>query len=162
MSGRAFQKYNRYHQWWSKVEKRLFTLAVLVFFTLYGVQLINFVMEQRNSTFLSAAIGKLEGTPIAESQTQLNIGTLELTVVSKSDCKNIKIFINGQYYNSFTQKSVSLKVKNNDIIELSGINSDYPATVKITSSSDNILAPNPNGTLIVNKNFVRVGRIRLK
>lgn len=162
MSSRALQKQNRYNQWWLTIEKRICRLVIILFFTLYTLQLLNFVLEQRSSGFLTNPVDELEGTPYAENQTQINTGTIELSVISNSDYSNIQIYINGEYYKSFSQKSISLMVKNNDIIEISGIKNDYPATIKITSMSNNIISPEEDNVIKVNKNFVQAGRIRLK
>lgn len=162
MSGRAFQKYNRYHQWWIKTEKIIFRLAVILFLVLYTVQLLNFVLEQRNSGLLTSSIEKLEGVAMADSQTSINTGTIELSVVSNSDYSRLEIYVNGEFFKGFNQKSVSLTVKNNDIIEVSGIKNEIPASIKITSVSNNILAPKLGNLIKVNKNFVQAARIRLK
>ncbi|MDF2839343.1 MAG: hypothetical protein K0Q99_114 [Clostridia bacterium] len=162
MSSRSLQKQNRYYQWWATIEKKIYALAILLFIVLYSLQLINFVMEQRSSGLLSYALGKLEGVSIAESQTQINTGTIELSVITKSDYSKIQIYLNGEYYRSFDQKSISLIVKNNDIIEISGIKSDYPATIKITSMTDNIISPMQDSIIRVSNGFVQVGRIRLE
>ncbi|MDF2890818.1 MAG: hypothetical protein K0R80_1185 [Clostridia bacterium] len=162
MSGRALHKQNRYYQWWVKIEKKIFRLAIILFFTLYALQLVNFVLEQRNSGLLSNAVGELEGIPVAESQTQINTGTIELSVISNSKYSKIQIYLNGEYYKSFNKKSISLMVKNNDIIEISGINSEFPATIKITSTTDNIISPKLDSVIKVNRSFVQAGRVRLK
>lgn len=162
MSGRALQKQNKYYQWWAKIEKKIVRLAVLLFFVLYAVQLLNFIMEQRSSGPLANAVDELEGIAVAESQTQINTGTIELSVVSKSDYSKLTIYINGEYYKSFNQKSISLMVKNNDIIEINGIKSEYPASIKITSISNNIVSPKLDSIIKVNKSFVHAGRITLK
>lgn len=162
MSGRALHKQNRYFKWWDIIEKKIFRLAIILFFLLYALQVINFVFEQRNSGLLTNTLGELEGIPIAESQTLINTGTIELSVTSNSDFSKIQIYLNGEYYNSFNRKSISLMVKNNDIIEISGINNEYAATIKITSISDNIVSPKQDSTIIVNKSFVQAGRVRLK
>jgi hypothetical protein len=162
MSGRALHKQNKYYKWWDRIEKRIIRLAILLFIILYGMQVINFVFEQRNSGLLSNTLGELEGIPIAESQTQINTGTIELSVTSNSDYSKVQIYLNGEYYNSFTRKSISLMVKNNDIIEISGLNNEFAATIKITSLTDNIISPKQDNTIMVNKSFVQVGRVRLK
>ncbi len=99
---------------------------------------------------------------MAESQTIINTGTLELSVTSKSKYSKIQIFVNGEYYKSFNQKSISLMVKNNDIIEINGINNEFPAIIRITSITDNIISPKQESIIRVNKNFVQAGRVRLK
>ena len=162
MSGRALHKQNRYNKWWDTVENKILRLAIILFFILYAIQVINFVFEQRNSGLLTNTLGELEGIPVAESQTQINTGTIELSVITNSDYDKIQIYLNGEYYNSFNRKSISLMVKNNDIIEISGINNEFPATIKITSITDNVISPKENNTIIVNKNFARAGRVRLK
>lgn len=162
MSGRSFHKQNRYYKWWDVIEKKIFRLAIILFVILYALQLINFIFEQRNSGLLTNTLGELEGIPIAESQTQINTGTIELSVTSNSECSKIQIYLNGEYYNSFNRKSISLMVKNNDIIEISGINNEYAATIKITSITDNIISPKQGSIILVNKSFVQAGRVRLK
>jgi hypothetical protein len=162
MSGRALQKQNRYFEWWAKIERKIYKLAIFLFIVLYALQLFNFVMEQRSSGPLSYALGELEGISVADSQTQINTGTIELSVITQEDYSKIEIFVNGELDKSFDQKSVSLIVKNNDIIELSGIKSDYPATIKITSRTDNIISPKLDNIIKVNKGFKHLGRIRLK
>jgi hypothetical protein len=162
MSSRALHRFNKYHKWWEKTEKIIFRLAIVLFALLYTTQLLNFVLEQRGTGPLSAAIGRHEGVAVADSQSQLNLGTLELTVTSNSDYSKLEIYINGEFYSTFKQKSVSLNVKNNDIIEVSGIKSEYTATIKVTSLSENITSPKLNSSIRVDKGFYKVGRIRLK
>jgi hypothetical protein len=53
-------------------------------------------------------------------------------------------------------------VKNNDIIEISGINNEFAATIKITSITDNIISPKQGNIIMVNKSFVQAGRVRLE
>ena len=162
MSGRALDKQKRYYKWWDTVERKIFRLALLLFLALYTLQVINFVFEQRNSGLLTHTLGELEGIPVAESQTLINTGTIELSVTSNSDYSKIQIYLNGEYYNSFNRKSISLMVKNNDIIEISGINNEFAATIKITSVTDNIISPKQESIIMVNKGFVQAGRVRLK
>lgn len=162
MNGRAQQKYYRYHQWWGNTEKIIRRMAVILFLLLYVVQLLNFIVEQRDGRLLTREISKLEGTAIADSQTQINLGTIELTVTGNSDYENIRVYINGEFYKSFEKKSIALTVKNNDIIEISGINSAGSAIVKITSMSENVISPKLNKTVHVTRGFVQTGRVRLK
>lgn len=162
MSSRALLKQKKYYQWWGKIEKIIFKLAIFMFIALYALQLFNFVMTQRGTSPLSKPLNNEDVVIIADSQTQINTGTIELTVISNSDYSKIQIFVNGVYNKSFNQKSTSLIVKNNDIIEVSGINSDYPATIKITSMTDNIISPKQDSLIKVSNSFKQVGRIRLK
>lgn len=162
MNSRALQRYNKFHQWWDKIEKKILILTVILFLMLYTSQLLNFVTTERGGSMLTSKIESLEGKAISDSQTNINVGTIELTIVSNSDFSNMHIYLNGEYYTSFYKKSIILNVKNNDIIEISGINSEYPAKIKISSISDNILGLKLNDIVNVNKNFVTAGRIRLK
>lgn len=162
MNGRAMQKYLRYNQWWANIDKKIYHLATFLFLLLFTVHLINFILIQQNIKFLDSTVSRLEGVAVAESQTQINTGTVELTVISNSDYSKLQIYINGEFYKSFNRKSISLSVKNNDIIEINGIKNEYPAIIKITSVSDNIISLKPNSIIRVNKNFVQAGRIRLK
>lgn len=162
MSSRALEKYKKYHQWRDKIEKIVLILAVMSFLMLYASQLLNFVITERGGSLLSSKVESLEGKAISDSQTKINTGTVEFTVISNSEYSNIHIYLNGEYYMNFNKKSVILNVKNNDIIEFSGIKSDYPAKIKISSISDNILGMKLNEIISVNKSFVTAGRIRLK
>ena len=162
MSSRAFQRFKKYHQWRDKIEKIILILAVMFFLMLYASQLLNFVITERGGSLLSSKVESLEGKAISDSQTNINTGTIEFTVISNSEASNIHIYLNGEYYMSFNKKSVILNVKNNDIIEFSGIKSEYPAKIKISSISNNILGLKLNDIVKVNNNFVTAGRIRLK
>ncbi|MDF2520784.1 MAG: hypothetical protein K0R84_1412 [Clostridia bacterium] len=162
MESRASQKHNKYYNWWEKIEKRLVKAALFLFLLLYTAQAVNFIIMQRDGTMLTSRIERLEGKAISDSQTKINTGTIDLAVISNSDFSGIEIYINGDYYTSFTKKSISLTVKNNDIIEISGIKSQYPAKIKIENVSQNVLGINLHKIINVNKNFVMAGRIRLK
>lgn len=162
MSSRVLKKYNKYHQWRDNIEKIILILAVMSFLMLYASQLLNFVITERGGSLLSSKVESLEGKDISDSQTKINTGTVEFTVISNSEYSNIHIYLNGEYYMNFNKKSVILNIKNNDIIEFSGIKSDYPAKIKISSISDNILGMKLNDIISVNKSFVTAGRIRLK
>lgn len=161
-NSRAFQKYNKYNHWWAKIEKRLIIICLLLFLVLYASQFMNFMVMQKGGSLLTAQIEKLEGKAISNSQTNINTGNIELSVISNSDFRNIQIYLNGEYYTNFNQKSITLTVKNNDIIELCGIKNEFPAKIKITGLSDNISGVKLDETMIVSKGFVKVGRIRLK
>ncbi|MGB7604402.1 MAG: hypothetical protein WBL93_02885 [Lutisporaceae bacterium] len=162
MSSRALQRYKKYHQLWDKIEKKILILAVMLFLMLYASQLLNFAITERGGSLLSSKVESLEGKAISDSQTNINTGTIEFTLISNSEASNIHIYLNGEYYTSFNKKSVILNVKNNDIIEFSGIKSEYPAKIKISSISNNILGMKLNDIVKVNKSFVTAGRIRLK
>lgn len=162
MNRRAAQKYSRYHRWWNIVEKNLIKIAVLLFLVLYVSQMLNFIITQRGGSLLTLQIEKLEGKAISNSQTKINTGTVELTVISNSDYQNIQVYLNGDYFTSFSKKSISLTVKNNDIIEINGINNAFPAQIKVSKLTDNILGINADEIIKVNKNFVIAGRIKLK
>ncbi len=162
MSSRALQRYKRYNQWWDKIEKKILILTVILFLVLYVSQLLNFVITERGGSLLSSKVESLEGKSISDNQTNINTGTIEFTVISNSEFSDIHIYLNGEYYTSFNKKSVILNVKNDDIIEISGIKSKYPAKIKISSISNNILGLKLNDIVKVNKNFVVAGRIRLK
>jgi hypothetical protein len=162
MNSRAYQKYNRYNNWWLTIEKLLVRIAILLFIALYASQFANFIIVQKGGSLLTKQIEKYEGKPISDSQTKINTGTVELAVTSNSDYRNMQIFVNGEYYTGFDKKSVTLTVKNNDIIEVNGINNEYPAKIRITSVSDNISGIRQDDTILVNKNLVNAGRIRLK
>lgn len=162
MNRRAYKKYIGYQRWWEIVERNLIIIAVLLFLMLYASQLLNFIVTQKGGSLLIAQIEQLEGKAITSSQSELNTGTVELTVISNSKYQNLKIYINGDYLTSFYKKTISLTVKNNDIIEISGINNEYPCKIKISSISDNILDMEAADIINVNKSFAAVGRVRLK
>lgn len=162
MNGRAYQKYNRYHNWWATIEKSFIVIAILLFLVLYVSQLLNFVIMQKGGSLLTIQIEKLEGKALSNSQTKLNTGTVEFTVITNSDYENIQIYLNGEYYGSFNKKSVSMTVKNNDIIEISGIHNEYPARIKLTNKSENVIGLEAGKIITVNRDFATAGRIRLK
>lgn len=162
MNSRAYQRYDRFHHWWSKVEKRLIIIALLLFMVMYASQFMNFIITERGGILLTGQIEKLEGKSISNSQTTINTGTIELSIVSSSDYSNIQIYVNGEYNSSFSKKSISLTVKNNDIIEISGIKNEYPAKIKITNVTENLLGMRTDETIIVSKGFTKLGRVRLK
>lgn len=143
------------------MERNLVRLTILLFITLYASQFINFVMQQRGVSILSKEVESLEGKAVTMTQTQLYMGSLELRATGKEYTK-LQIYINGDYYKNFDKESISLMVKNNDIIEISGIKSNDPVRVQIIGKSQNITAPELNSYVDVNKDFVIAGRVQLK
>lgn len=164
MNSRSYQKYHRYHRWWSKIEKRIIVIAILLFLVLYAVQLVNFVIQQRGTSLLSKEVETMEDKEVktvAQSQTQLNTGTIELTA-NGPQFAELQIFINGEYYGNFSREKISLMVKNNDIIEVSGIKSQFPANITVSDKSHNVKQPKLHDSIQVDGSFAIAGKVVLE
>lgn len=85
---------------------------------------------------------------------------LEADILDKSS--SIVVFINGEKSSCFNSRYLALKVKDKDVIEISGIDYKNDINISIYSVSDNIVNPKVGFNYKINNNIISFGKIKMK
>lgn len=100
----------------------------------------------------------LEGEPLGSEKTLYTACKMELSLIDRNYCSDLKILVNGDERDSFKERSVMLNVKEGDIVELYGSNLSGTARVGVTAASEKI-AGMLGKTVIVTDGITHVARI---
>jgi hypothetical protein len=112
---------------------------VITFFALFAsLVLTQLLLAAPSTRKLLVKDAEFEGSLIGIEENLFSEGELELELQNIQKDENLNILINGDEVAAFSDKSMVLKVRDGDVIEIDGTNTDSPAVVKITKSSRNI------------------------
>ncbi len=150
---------NKSNSWWALIEKRIKQLVMLLIVLLIVVQAI-FMNHELRWTF--SGIERLEGKSIEVEQAYIMRGNVELSITSSYRGVAPDIYINGKKTAAFINNTASITVKNNDIIEVSSVNSDEAIEIKVTGLSSGVTEPALGKTFKISKNIVIVGKAKLR
>ena len=115
-----------------------------------------------SSDSILASNTKYEGEPLQKEEYLYKKGEIQLELVSgRTDGKTL-ILVNGKEAGAFTEKHITLEVKNGDIIEIDGRNSAVASEVKISWCSSNIMYDVENTHVSVNKNIKKLTKVKMK
>ena len=159
MGSRVKNKYMMYIIRWNKIGAPL-KKVLIVFFAITFISQILFFLDIR-SIPKSIAVN-LEGEAIAENLVTSTKGEIKFVIDNVNSLSNIIIYVNGERIENLDRKSISVKVSNKDIIEVSGVNCQDRFNVTIQSVSDNISYPIPSLSFPVNKNKILIGKVKMK
>ncbi|MGB9779386.1 hypothetical protein [Caldanaerobacter sp.] len=126
-----------------------FVLAILIMMGLLSIAVAQlFIGREDTQVFLDSNLTKE--------------GKITIEVVEKDKASNSYILINGEPVSNFYQKSITITVKPNQIIEIDGTKEKEPLHFKVTSISDNVIEPQNNAVIRVDKNIQKVAMVKLK
>lgn len=112
---------------------------VITFFVLFASLILTQILLAAPTTRkLLVKDAEFEGSPIRMEENLFTEGELELELQNIQRDENLNILINGDEVAAFSNKSMVLKVRDGDVIEIDGTRTNNPAVVKITKSSSNI------------------------
>jgi len=148
-----------FQEWWDRVNSLISRAIVLLFAVLIISQVV--LMNRTLRTFVSRT-DRLEGKSIAESQLFIKKGEIEISTENLSTLRPLVFYINGEIVGTPEGKYIRLKVKDNDVLEVSAGSYSGTAILKVTSVSDNMTVPEAGKLIYVNNNLVLVDRVRLK
>jgi hypothetical protein len=152
-------KMNRgFQNWWERINGLIRRVLIFLFSALIVTQTL--LMNQTIKTFISRT-DKLEGRSIAESQLFIKRGEVEISIENYPSLKPLVFYVNGEGVSTPSGKKIKLRVKDSDIIEVSGSLNDT-VILKVTAVSENIMVPQPGKFIYVNDNLVMIDRVRIR
>lgn len=105
---------------------------------------------------------ELEGKSVVENYHYESKGQIKITADSKADIAFLRVFINGEMKEGGDNAYIELNVRNNDIIEIDGIDSEKYININIENTSENIIFPKKGMRYRIEGNIVVLGRVKLK
>ena len=148
-----------FQSWWDRIDGLIRKVLLLLFAALIISQAL--LLSQTIKNIISR-IDKLEGRSIADSQLFIKRGELEISIENYSTLKPLVFYINGKGIDTPNGRSIRLKVKDSDIIEVGGGPLNDTAVLKVTAVSDSITVPEPGKLVYVKDNLVMIDRVRIK
>ncbi len=124
-------------------KKRIKSLSekafVITFFILFASLVITQILLASPGTrrFLVKDV-EFEGSPLGVVENLYSEGELELELQNIQKDENINVLINGDEVAAFSDKSMVLKVKDGDVLEIDGTGTNNSAVIKVIRSSSNI------------------------
>lgn len=159
MSSRLDKKKNQYLKLWERLGIRLRKMLLALFFLTVSVQSItafDISLLPQNTTI------ELEGKAVIESYHYEPRGHIKIVTQKKEDISFLKIYINGELKKNINKDYIEFDVRNNAIIEVSGIGNKKGIDIVIEEASDNIIVPKEGTTYRIKDNMVALGRVKLK
>lgn len=139
----------------SKLKKSLVVLFILTIFIQLLFLLNNDGIPPNNTLVM-------EGNAIIQNFFDDMEGEIVLAADRTDEISSIVVFINGEEIGCFYSQHLALKVKDKDIIEISGIDYRNNINIRVYSVSDNIINPKVGFNYKVNNNIVSVGKVKMK
>jgi len=112
---------------------------VITFFILFASLILTQILLVSPTTrrFLVKDV-EFEGSPLEVVENLYSEGELELELQNIQKDENINVLINGDEVAAFSDKSMVLKVRDGDVLEIDGTGTNNSAVVKVIKSSSNI------------------------
>ncbi len=157
---RIEEKQKRSYYWFINLEKLIIKMLIIIMSLLIIIQ---FIYMRQDIDINLNTIGNLEGKSLNDTQGYINRGTIELTLhnLPYSE-KKPQILVNGEKIAVFENNSATINIKNNDIIEVSGVGIKDAFLVKLAYTSDNIMHPKANDSILIENKIVILGKAKLK
>jgi len=141
------------------VEKILFLAFIAVFSVMLIVQAAMVRPDVR--AFLNIDQG-LEGTALGAEEYLYKEGDLGLELLDSEGNPDLRVMVNGDEVAAFTNKNLTLKVKDGDVVEIDGSSVQDGAEVEIASKSDNINSECVGKKVKVQSNVVKLIKIEVE
>ncbi len=142
-----------------------YTEKVLLFITLLCIFFLiisQIGLSNKTTKTFFTDIEKYEGIDINEVEDSLSKGEVFIKLIDAKPSKEIKILLNGFETHEFISETLSIKVRNNSLIEIDGTAIDTPFKVKIIDTSNNIATRCIGDEIEVKSNISILTRIFLK
>jgi len=140
------------------LEKILFLSFVVVFLILVFAQVL--LISPSVGTFAGQK-NTPEGRMLGDEEYLYRQGKITIELLNKKADENIKVLLNGDEVSTFESNSVSLDVKNGDVIEIDGSTVQEPVEVAIIRKSDNISQECISSGITVDSEIKLLAHIRL-
>lgn len=159
MSSRLDKKKTLYMEWWDNIGRRLKKILLLLLFMTFIIQSI---MALDSGLLPMNETLKLEGEAVIENYHYEERGIIRIIAENRKDISQIKAYINGELIRTGDSESIDLNVRNNDIIEIDGTESDKNINIIIEDTSENVVFPKESMRYNIKGNIVIIGRVKLK
>jgi hypothetical protein len=141
------------------IEKVLFFCYIVSFVLMVFVQVA--ITNPSVRTLLSVS-SEPEGTPLAVEEFLYKYGEIVLQLVNADMNKDLKVLLNGEEAARFTCKTIVIKVKSGDVIEIDGSGTDKKMEVIVLSKSDNIVTKCVNIRAKVDSNIQKIVKVKIQ
>lgn len=158
MDSRIKGKWQLYLVKWDKIGDKLKKSLVVLFIFTVAIQFL-FLLNNEGIPPNNALV--MEGKSIIENPISSE-GEIVLEADITDESSSIVVFINGEKISCFNSRYFALKVKNKDVIEISGIDCKNDINISIYSVSDNIINPKVGFNYKINNNIISFGKIKMK
>jgi len=142
-----------------RIEKILYITFIVTFFLMVVVQAA--ILNPDIRTFL-AINDELEGAPLSAEEFLYNKGTLVLKLSYGEINENLKVLVNGDEVARFNTGSISINVKDGDIVEIDASEVQDDTEVIVASQSDNINRDSYNMRVTVNSNIKKLVQVQME
>ena len=150
------------------IEKLLFSTVVL---TLTGMAIAQILLTDESwRNYLNFAsrlesqkivINNFPQTEVPASASIQNLGSVTLELQRYEMLPHAYVLVNGKETKKFLTKTVSVPVRNGDILEIDGTYYKKPFDVIIKEATDNIQNPKKNKKITVNQDITLVSEVKL-
>jgi hypothetical protein len=134
-----------------------FTICVLLLIT------AQFLMTNPSIRVFLTQEENAEGAFFEQSGTIYDKGILSIELIDSARLRDDAwVLVNGLKVTNFTQKQVSISVKDGDLVEIDGTKVSNAFAVKVSSYSSNAKLIIDNSSLVVNRSIGVLARVKLK
>lgn len=131
---------------------------VIVFLVLVMIQTAIFFPSIKSSVIeKDSAIG----IPIGKEEYLYKEGSLVLTLIDFENYPVLKVLVNGEERAAFLEKTVTIYVKDGDVVELDGSGTNANTSLAVTSISENMDEEYLGKTFIVGREVLKIFKVRL-
>ncbi|NLC67895.1 MAG: hypothetical protein GX754_03725 [Clostridiaceae bacterium] len=103
-----------------------------------------------------------EGTPLKNEEYLFSHGELTLKLLGKGTGKDVKILVNGEEKDAFTNSEKTIKVKYGDVIEIDNTKSSDYVEIEIVSKSNNIMTAYVGQKFRIKKEVKKIMKVRIQ
>lgn len=140
-------------------ERVLYMSFIITFAVLIIAQAVLVNDDVRTTLSIS---NQYEGSPLGIEEFLYEEGNVVLQLVDEESNTNLKILVNGDEIQSFDTKNIEIKVKNGDVIEIDGSETEIECEVEIVSSSDNIILEYESRRIYIKSDVKRIAKVKTK
>lgn len=139
-------------------ENILFSTCIICFCVLILVQILLVIPSVRSSLNLS---DKSVGSPLSSDEYLYNQGQMTLQMIGIEPDPLLCILVNGEPAAMFEKMEMSINVKDGDVVEIDGSQSQIGHIVKVEGITSNINSDCLNAVVTVEKDMRKLLKVRI-
>lgn len=139
-------------------ENILFCICIICFSALILVQVLLVIPSARNGLNLS---DESIGAPLSKDEYLYNQGQITLKMIGIEPDPSVCILINGEEVSNFENLEMDINVRNGDVVEIDGSQSQIGHIVKVESISSNIDNSCINAVVNVERNMQKLVKVKV-
>lgn len=141
------------------MEKVLFFAFVCIFIAIIFVQ--GTLLNPSLRTYLVKDEGA-DGRPLASEEYLYREGEISIALLESENNEDLKLLVNGDEVAVFNQNSITLSVKDGDVIEVDASSTEHESELEIISASENLSGVEVGKKIKVNSNIEEITRISIE